>query len=378
MSQNSAKPLESNEKIDTQWSHRWRSVRTKSGALSFTLIFGLLLTLALIQAQGFKPIPTVWEGIQYSLGDPTSIARTLAWGLPLCVAAIGVALAFRSGMFNIGAEGQIYAGAMAAAIVGAYIGPMFTGLHLALCIIAAALIGGLIAGVLGWMRAVWGVDEVLSTLLSNYIIVLFCAYLATSPLRDPDRQSGTTKAVFDSAMFAEIMPKTGLRSAIFLVVVLCLAVWWLSEKSTLGYRWRMTGESASFAASVGINVKRAQIQSMVFSGALAGIAGALLVTASQGRYWTAIGSGVGWDAVLIALIGRARILPTIGWVLVYTIMRSGARGVEQVSEVPAELSLILIACIIIIAAARAGVLYKVTGIGRRLMPKREGDVNGMV
>ena len=336
----------------------------------FTLVIGLIITIVLIQLQGYQAIPTMIEGLKYSLGDPTQIARTLAWGLPLCVASLGVALAFRSGMFNLGAEGQIYAGALATAVAGIYIGPLFPGVHLAIVTLAGAAAGALIAAGLGWLRAVWGVDEVLSTLLSNYIVILFGAYLVTNQLRDPSRQSGTTRTVQDSSMFNEIMPKTGLTSAIYVVVALALAVWWLSERSVIGYRWRMTGESPSFAAAVGINVKSARISSMAVSGALAGIAGSLLVSASQGRYWTEIGSGIGWDAVLIALIGRARILPTLGWVAIYTVMRSSARGIEQVSAVPAELSLVLIAAIIVIAAARPGVFTQVDQLRQRYFPRK--------
>ncbi|MGM0931175.1 MAG: ABC transporter permease [Actinomycetota bacterium] len=332
---------------------------------AFVLVAGLLMALVLISVQGYEPFSTLAAGLNYALGDPASIARTLAWGLPLFVASIGVCLAYRSGMFNIGAEGQIYAGAMAAALAGAYIGPMFSGLHLLLCLVFAAVVGGLIAAGLGWLRAAWGVDEVLSTLLSNYIIMLFCAYLATSPLRDPARQSGTTKEVFDTAMFGEIMPRTQLTSALFVVIILCAATWWLSERSVTGYRWRMTGESPDFAAASGISVKKSRISSMATSGALCGIGGALLVTASQGRFWTEIGTGIGWDAVLIALISRARPVPVIIWVSVYCIMRSAARGIEQVSTVPSELSLVLISGIIIAAAARAGIFSQFTALKQR-------------
>lgn len=360
----------SKEDAATLRSDRRQRMRRSVAAGSFTIAFGVILTILMVQVQGYQPIPTILEGLRYAVGDPVSAARSLAWGVPLCVAALGVATAFRSGMFNLGAEGQIYAGALAAAVVGVYVGPMYTGLHLLLATAAAALIGGLIAAGLGWLRAAWGVDEVLSTLLSNYIVILLCAYLVTNPLRDPSRQSGTSKSVSDTAVFAEIIPKTDLRSSIFVAVLLCVAVWWLSEKSILGYRWRMTGESPAFAAAVGINVRHARIQAMFVSGALAGIAGSLLVTASQGRFWTQIGSGVGWDAVLIALIGQARILPTIGWVLVYTVMRSGARGVEQVSSVPSELSLILIAAVILAAAARPGVFSQVDRLRQRYFPRK--------
>src|SRR5699024_1542440 len=96
----------------------------------FVLLIALGVTITLVRVQGFAPLQTIYAGLEYSLGSVESIASTIAWGLPLVIAALGVSIAFRSGMFNIGAEGQIYAGAMAAALVGAYLGPLFSGLHL--------------------------------------------------------------------------------------------------------------------------------------------------------------------------------------------------------------------------------------------------------
>jgi simple sugar transport system permease protein len=316
---------------------------------------GFLLAALLIRLRGFDPLSTLGIGLEYALGDLPSVARTLAWGIPLLVVALGVALAFRAGMFNIGAEGQLYAGAMAAAVVGAYLGPLFSGLHLMLCLAASALAGGAVACGLGWLRAHWGVDEVLSTLLSNYVLILFCTYLANGPLRDPGRQSGSTRTVHDSAMFPVIVPQTQLTAALFVVTALALGVWWLSERSVAGYRWRMTGSSPGFAAGVGVDVDRARVSSMAVSGALCGLGGALLVTTSQGRFWTEIGTGVGWDAVLLALIGRSRPMGVALWTAGYCVMRASARGVEQATGIPSELSSVLIAVIIVAAAARAGV-----------------------
>lgn len=355
-------------KVERRRERQWRK---RLAPAVFTIAVGLVMALILIQAQGYAPWQTLAVGIDYAVGDGRSIARTVAWGLPLYVAAIGVAIAFRAGMFNIGAEGQIYAGAMAAALAGAYIGPLLSPIHTGLTVLASAIAGGVIAGLLGWLRAAWGVDEVLSTLLSNYMVILFCAYLATGPLRDPTRQSGTTREIFGTATFPELMSRTGLTAAIFLVVAVVVGGWWLSERSVVGYRWRMTGESAPFSAAVGINVKRSRIASMATSGALCGIAGGLLVTASQGRFWTEIGSGIGWDAVLVALIGRARPVATVVWVTIYCVMRSAARGIEQATTVPAELSLILISAIIIAAAARAGVFARFAALRHRLAARKE-------
>lgn len=342
-----------------------KAIIGRISGVAFVLAVGLIVAATLIQLQGYDPLATIQAGLTYALGDGTSIARTFTWGLPLFVAALGVAVAFGSGMFNIGAEGQVYTGAMAGALVGAYLGPMPSFMHIGLGLAAAALAGALVAGALGWLRAAWGVDEVLSTLLSNYIIILFCTYLATGPLKDPGRQSGTTKEVYDTAMFGELLPRTGLTTAVFVVAAIAITVWWISDKSVLGYRWRMTGESPHFAAAVGMNVTKSRVGSMAASGALCAIGGALLVFASQGRFWTEIGGGLGWDAVLIALIGRARPIPTVVWAGLYCVMRSMARGIEQASSVPSELSLILVAAVIIAASAQAGVFQRFAALRNR-------------
>ena len=343
----------------------WLCYPGRFTSVGFTIAVGLVVAVVLIQAQGSAPVPTLAAGLDYAVGDTTQAARTLTWALPLYVASMGVTVAFRSGMFNIGAEGQIFVGAMTAAIIGAYVGPTFAPAHLALATLGSALAGGAVAAGLGWLRAAWEVDEVLSTLLSNFIIVLFLTYLATGPLRDSTRQSGTTRAVHESAMFPEIIVRTGLTAAVFLVIAICVSSWWTIERSVLGYRWRMTGLSAPFSAAAGLGVNHSRITSMATSGALCGIAGGMLVTTSQGRFWTQIGQGIGWDAVLIALISRSRPLSAITWVTVYAVMRASARGIEQNSTVPSELSLVLISAIVIATVARPGLFSQFSTLKRR-------------
>ncbi len=316
----------------------------------------VLILLAVLRGSGYDPVSALRASLDYAAGDPVRLAGTVAWGLPLLVATLGVAVAFRAGMFNIGAEGQLYTGAIVAAVVGAYLGPMVGPAHLTLCFVAAMTAGAAVAGALGWLRARFGVDEVLSTLLSNYVIVLFTTYLANGPLRDPGRQSGTTRTVHPSATFDPLVPRTQLTTAVFGVLAMTAVVYWLVERSATGYRWRMTGLNPSFAAAAGFPVRRIRVTSMAASGALAAAAGALLVTTTQGRFWTQIGGGIGWDAVLLALVAASRPLGVVVWVLLYSLLRNGALGMEQAVGIPSELSKVVIALLIIAVAARSGVL----------------------
>ena len=340
-------------------------------------ITGILLALVLIQLSGFQAWPTLIDGLRYATGSTESLAQTLAWGLPLYLATVGITVAFRAGMFTLGAEGQIYIGALVAAVVGAQTGLFTAGIHKAVVLAAAAAAGAAISAGLAWLKSKWGVDEVLSSLLSNYIIVLFCLFVASGPFNDPAADApGATPAILGSAQFGTLVDRTQMTTALFVVIALCLVTWWTVEKSAVGYRWRMVGQAPGFARSVGMNVGRARLYSMVISGALCGVAGAVLVTSSQGRFTAEIAIGMGWIAIMLALIARNRPALAVLWVTVYAVMRSASRRVEQVAEVPAELALVLVCAILITAAASPAVIE---GVWRRLTVLRssKGGSRGM-
>lgn len=327
---------------------------------------GLLVAIALIQSGGFQPLPTILVGLEYALGSPEGISRTIAWGIPLFVATLGVAIAFRTGLFTVGAEGQIYVGALVGAVSGASIGGLAPALHQSVSIVLAAVVAGAISASFGWLSARWKVDVVLSSLLGNYILVGICVFLASGPFNDPAAEApGATVSILPSAEFAMIVPKTQLTTAVLLVALLCLGGWWLVERSVVGYRWRMIGESAGFAVASGIDVTRARVLSMAVSGALCGIAGALLVLAGQGRFTSEIAIGLGWIAVMLALMGRAKPLIAILWVAVYSVMQAASRKIEQVADVPSDIAVLVICTILIAAAAAPGIVDLVASAWRR-------------
>lgn len=327
---------------------------------------GLFVAIILIQSGGFQPLPTILVGLEYSLGSVEAIARTVAWGLPLCVATLGVVVAYRTGMFTVGAEGQIYVGALVSAVTGAYVGGLVPWAHQALSIALAALTAGAVSAGLGWLAAHWDVDIVLSSLLSNYVLLGLCIFLASGVFNDPAAEApGATLPIQPSAEFLSLIPRTQLTVAVFLVAVLCIGAWWILERSVVGYRWRMIGESPRFATSSGMDVPRWQVLSLAVSGACCGVAGALLVLASQGRFASEIAIGLGWIAVMLALMGRAKPLLAILWVGVYSVMQAASRKIEQVADVPSDLAVLVICTILIAAAAAPGAVDLVVSTWRR-------------
>lgn len=322
---------------------------------------GLVLAILLIQASGYQSLPTIWAGLSETLGSGESIARVVAFGLPLYAATVGVTVAFRTGMFSMGAEGQIYVGALSSAAVGATLGHTVPGLGQTVCLLVAAVAAGACSCLLALLQQRWNVDVVLSSLLSNYLLLAVCLYLANGPLNDPAAEApGATAPISDAARFANLMARTQLTWAVVPLAVLCLLAWWLVERSAAGYRWRMVGQAEGFARTAGMAVDRARITAMTLSGCFCGLAGGLLVTATQGRFTAQIAVGIGWTAVMLAVLARSRPALAVLWVTVYSVLSGASRELGQIADLPSEMAPLLI-CTIVLAACAAPRLGELVG-----------------
>lgn len=317
---------------------------------------GTLVLAAVLLGLGYPVAHALGAAIQQVLGDSNRIAATLAFATPLAVASAGTAIAFRAGMYNLGGEGQIIAGAMAAAVAGLVLpAPLASpGIHVLLVLAAGVAAGAAIAAGLGLLRARLGVDELLSTLLSNYILLLLTAYIATEPLRDPERWTGTTSNIASTARLPTLLPGTDLTAALLVAAFVIVGLWWVVERSRLGYDLRMAGQAPRFAQAVGIQASGRQVLAMAISGGVCGLAGAILVAATQHRFWTGIGLGIGWNAVLMTLLARFRPLPASLWGVLFASLIVGSRGMEQAVGVPAEITRVLVSIAILVISARIG------------------------
>lgn len=357
---------------------RWRTVPVRRIAeLSLAPLTGLALAIFFIQLYGFQGLPTLAIGLSSAVDSPQNLASTLGWALPMFPAAIGVAVAFRSGMYTLGVEGQVYLGAFAAGVVGAFVAVPSSIAHIALCLAAASLGGALVSAFLGWLRTAWNVD-IISSLFSNPIVIGVCLYFSSGPLSDPlSPAPGATPLVADTARFENLVPRSQLTTAVFVVLAIVLVCWWLLDKSTLGYRWRMAGESPGFATAVGINVPRARLSAMAVSGALCGLAGSLLVLSSQGRFSADVAHEFGWIALMLALIARLKPLAIVAWVGVYAILQSASRRIEQLAHVPSDMAAIIICAVLIAAAAAPGAVDLGARALTRLRPRRGAPDHGV-
>ncbi|MGC0239667.1 ABC transporter permease [Arthrobacter sp. SD76] len=357
-------------------SFRWSSRKVSAALLA--PIVGVAFASVLIQAYGFQGLPTIWVGLVSAVSTPAAIASTLAWSLPLIPAVLGVMIAFRVGVYSLAAEGQIYAGAFAAAMVGALLPVAAPAVHQGLAVLAAASVGAVISFVLGWLYAVWKVD-ILATLLASFILVGLCIYLGTGPLNDASSPApAATAPIAGTARFGLILEKSQLTWAVLPVVATVVVIWWLVQHSALGYKWRVVGSSPGYASAIGIDVARVQITGMVLSGALCGFSGSILVLTTMGRFSADIGHGIGWLAIMIALIARLKVGSALIWTLAYAVMQSASRRIDQIAGVPTDMSVMVICAVLITATCSPAIVSIIaSGWTRLRVPRRKGTNNGM-
>lgn len=282
-----------------------------------SIAFALFVAGFLLLASGVNPLAAYREILYESLGSLYGISETLVKTTPLIFAGLGVSLAFRMQIWNIGAEGQIYMGAMGASGIALFSGIDNHLLMMSAMFAAAFLCGGLWAGVAGFLRAQWKVNEVIVTLLMNYIAILFVDYLIYGPWKDPKGFNFPLTAQFtDTARLAEYF-NTRLHSGFFLAIFCALLLYLFIERTIWGYEIKVIGSNPKAAQYAGMRTGLAIFAVLFLSGAIAGVAGFSEVAGLQHRLQHGISPGYGYTAIIIAWLAKRS---AIGVVIVSFLM----------------------------------------------------------
>ncbi|KEO84184.1 ABC transporter permease [Tumebacillus flagellatus] len=342
---------------------RWNAILIPVLAVILGLIVGGLLMLLM----GYNPIvgySSVFQGI---FGNMYFMGETLRAVTPLIFAGLAVAFAFRTGLFNIGVEGQFIIGQLAAAWVGAF-WTLPTGLHAAVAILVAMIASGLYGGFAGWLKARLGVHEVITTIMLNYV-ALFAAnwtirtYLIGASERSKDiLPSASLQAQWLSDLFEGARINWGL----LLALIFALVCYWLLMKTTTGYELRAVGFNPHAAEYAGMNVSKNIFLSMLISGALAGIGGATDVLGVNGNMAISAGfTGIGFDGIAVALIGNNNPFGVIFGALLFGGLSFGADNMQRVEGIPTESIQIVISMVIYFVAAASVVNWLLGKFRRR-------------
>jgi simple sugar transport system permease protein len=298
----------------------------------------------------------VWTTYKVILTEPLKdvfgITEILVRATPLILVALGIAVSFRSGILNIGAEGQIQVGIIAAAAVALGLPGLPKALLLPLVLVAGALGGGFWGWIAGALKARLGVNEILSTVMLNYIAAQFYTFCLRGPMLDPSEMttgSGTPQSTRlpEAAWLGRIIPGMRLHWGLVIAIALALLVYILLWRTTSGFRLRAAGADEKAARYAGINVERYLIVAMVVSGAFAGLAGAVELTGVHRRAIEGISSGYGFSGIVVALFGAlhpAGIVPAAAF---FGLLLLGADMTQRSVGVPANMVLVLQGAVIL-------------------------------
>ncbi|MFJ3957752.1 ABC transporter permease [Arthrobacter sp. NPDC090010] len=305
-----------------------------------------------------KSYVALFQGAVYSpdvtgpLGGFGPLMETLTIATPLITAGLGVALAFRAGLFNIGAQGQIIVSGTLAAYLGFawHLPPV---LHLILVIIAGVLGGAVWGGLVGYLKAKTGAHEVILTIMFNYVALYFLRYLLTIPAFQRPGESNPISPTLDANALYPLLAgdQYRLHAGFLLAIAATVFVWWLLNRSTWGFEFRAVGANPKAAQTAGVNVSRATVLVMAFAGALSGLGGVAQVAGTEKVLTDGVAASYGFDAITVALLGRSTPWGTFFAGLLFGAFRAGAVQMQIQTGTPIDIVLIVQSLIVLFIAA---------------------------
>lgn len=291
-----------------------------------------------------------------SVGSVNAISETLTAAAPLTLAGLGIALGFRAGLFNIGAEGQLILGGIAAVAVGFALTDTPAWIHLPLALLAGALAGAAWAAIAGWLKAATGAHEVITTIMLNLIALRLVDYLLRNPpIQKPGRADPISQSVLPSAELPRLLtwidPNLRVHAGILLVLAAVAIVYWLLFRTTKGFEFRAAGANPDAARYAGMRSGLIIVLVMATAGALAGLAGANQVLGVLGRASPGFSGGAGFDAIAVALLGRSHPVGVLLAGLLFGALQAGGREMQVAAGVSIDLISIIQALVIVFMAA---------------------------
>jgi ABC-type uncharacterized transport system permease subunit len=354
------------------------------------VLTAVLIGAIFIVSAGYNPLKAYLGLLDGAFGDAGSLTRTLVKMTPLAFSGLAVAFAFKGGLFNIGAQGQLIIGSVTSAWVGFALhvdlgNPVLsTVVHVTLSLLAGALGGALWGAIPGFLKAYTGAHEVITTIMLNFVasnLVSWLLYAGSpgegippGPLNDGNGVITRTPTILQTAQLPVIFDPPGpqaLHLGIFLSIATALLVLLLVKRTTFGFELRMVGLNPTAARYSGISVKRITILTMIIAGALAGLSGAMQTLGVNYRYEPNQSLGLGFDAITVALLGSNNPVGVLVSAFLFGAMDAGSNRMQFNSGVPSEIILVIQALILMFVSAEQIIrmIYRIrvtTGVGQQL------------
>ena len=315
-----------------------------------TLFLALMIGAIIVGLSGKDPINAYNVLLNSAFGSQQAIANTLLAATPLILTGLATMVAFRAGIFNIGVEGSLYLGAFAAAWVGFTFTELPGLLIIPLAFLVAGIVGGIWGAIPGYLKARWHVDEVVTTIMLNYVAILFTDYLVNGPFLVAGMSNAMSEQVAEQAQLTRIIERSQLNTSFFLALIVFVVVLIITYRTTLGYEINVLGTNTEFARWSGMPIRRIIVVVMFISGFIGALAGAGQALGVHYRFVSGFSRGFGFDGIVIALLGKNNPFGILFAALFFGALRNGGSTMELFTRIPRDLIDILQALIIFFVA----------------------------
>ena len=320
--------------------------RALGGLLLILIVGGSLMVISGINPiEGFQGL---WRG---SFGSTPGIGSAVLRSTPVILTGLGVAVAYRAGVFNVGAEGQLFVGGLCGTM-GALVAPDPAVVNIAIALAAGFVGGALWSGIPGYLKAYRGVNEIISTVLLNFVAIQMVAYATNGPLEEPDAISPQSERLPHD--IPVLIPDTSSHYGFVLAVGLTVLVWWYTTRTHQGLRMRAVGGNPLAARYAGVNDRRSIVWAMLISGGLAGLGGAVEVLGLHHRLYPNFSPGFGFEGLIAAILANGDAITTTVYSTLIGGLRSGGEEMQRSTGVPIAFVFIIQGLIfLVIAGSRA-------------------------
>jgi simple sugar transport system permease protein len=314
----------------------------------FSVVLATITSAIIMEISGYNSYEAFLALISGAL---TQFDRVLFFSTPLILAGLSVAFVFKAGLFNIGAEGQLYMGSMAAAILG-YVIPLPYGIHPLVCLASGALAGALYGFLPGLLKAYRGAHEVVTTMMLSYTAILFCQWLAAGPLKEPGefQWNAQTTLILETAQLP-ILWGYYIHAGFLLAIICVIGVAFVLNRTVLGFEMRAVGLNEAAAETAGINSKKNVALALGIGGGLAGLAGASEILGTHHRFVNNWSLGLGFEGITVAVLGNNNPFGCLLAAIFFGFLKAGGNAMHQHAHVPIEMVGVMQGLVVLFVAA---------------------------
>lgn len=293
-----------------------------------SIVLALVVGGIFLAVSGYSPLDTYIKMFNGAFGNTYAVSETLVKAIPLMLAGLGVSLAFKMKLWNIGAEGQIHMGAFAASAVALFLGQLSGAVMIPLMMIAGFAAGAVWALIPGALRAYWNINETITTLMLNYVAIIWVDYLVNGPWKDPASLGFPLSPRFAAGAYLPTLGGTRVHIGLLIALIIAIIFFLVLKYTRWGYEIRVAGESQEAARYAGIDVVKNILLVMLISGGIAGLAGMIEVAGITHRLQHGISPGYGYTAIIVAWLGRLNPVGIVVVAVLFGALLVGGFGVQ--------------------------------------------------